>query len=80
MQRMLDRGHAQSVKSTDTATLKGHDAGKKVSGIKPHMAVHSQGLPHAIDVTAANVTDRQGALQCLATQRKELETSQSVVV
>ena len=43
------------------------------------MAVHSQGLPHAIDVTTANVTDRQSALQCLVAQRKELQTSQSVV-
>ena len=30
---------AQSVKNTDTAVLKGYDAGKKVSVIKRHMAV-----------------------------------------
>ncbi|MDF0606994.1 transposase, partial [Neisseriaceae bacterium TC5R-5] len=30
---------AQSVKNTDTATHKGYDAGKKVSGIKRHIAV-----------------------------------------
>ena len=30
---------AQSVKNTDTAALKGYDAGKKVSGIKRHVAV-----------------------------------------
>jgi hypothetical protein len=28
---------AQSVKNTDTAVHKGHDAGKKVSGIKRHI-------------------------------------------
>ncbi len=39
----------------------GYDAGKKVSGIKRHIAVDSQGLPHAIHVTTANVTDRAGA-------------------
>jgi alpha-mannosidase len=30
---------AQSVKNTDTAENKGYDAGKKVSGIKRHIAV-----------------------------------------
>ena len=56
---------AQSVKNTDTATLKGYDAGKKVSGIKRHIAVDTQGLPHAVAVTTAEVTDRKGALQAL---------------
>lgn len=53
---------AQSVKNTDTARNKGYDAGKKVSGIKRHIAVDTQGLPHAIHVTTAEVTDRAGAL------------------
>ena len=44
---------AQSVKNTDTAGQKGYDAGKKVSGIKRHIAVDTQGLPHAIAVTTA---------------------------
>ena len=52
---------AQSVKNTDTAKHKGYDAGKKVSGIKRHIAVDINGLPHAIHVTTANVTDRAGA-------------------
>ena len=34
---------AQSVKNTDTAEQKGDDAGKKVSGIKRHIAVDTQG-------------------------------------
>ena len=54
---------AQSVKNTDTAEEKGYDGGKKVSGIKRHIAVDSNGLPHGIWVTAANVTDRAGALE-----------------
>ena len=37
---------AQSVKNTDTDKNKGYDAGKKVSGIKRHIAVDSNGLPH----------------------------------
>ena len=49
---------AQSVKNTDCAEEKGYDAGKKVSGIKRHIAVDTQGLPHAIAVTTADVTDR----------------------
>ena len=52
---------AQSVKNTDTAENKGYDAGKKVSGIKRHIAVDTQGFPHAIHITTANVTDRAGA-------------------
>ena len=56
---------AQSVKNTDTSRDKGYDAGKKVSGIKRHIAVDTNGLPHAIEVTAANVTDREGALICI---------------
>lgn len=54
---------AQSVKNTDTAEAKGYDGGKKVSGIKRHIAVDTQGLPHAIHLTTANVTDRAGALE-----------------
>ena len=36
--------------------------GKKISGIKRHIAVDTQGLPHAIAITTANITDRQGAI------------------
>ncbi len=57
---------AQSVKNADTAEHKGYDAGKKVSGIKRPVAVDTQGLPHAVAVTTAEVTDRQGAVQALA--------------
>lgn len=38
-------------------------AGKKVSGVKIHVGVDTLGLPHAIHATAANVTDRMGALR-----------------
>ena len=56
---------AQSVKNTDSARHKGYDAGKKVSGINRHIAVDSQGLPHAVAVTTAEVTDRKGTRQAL---------------
>ena len=63
---------AQSVKNTDTASQKGYDAGKKVSGIKRHIAVDTQGLPHAIAVTTAEVTDRKGMLQAFQRCRSGL--------
>jgi transposase len=61
---------AQSVKNTDTAENKGYDGGKKISGIKRHIAVDTQGLPHAIHITTANITDREGAI-AMATNSKE---------
>ena len=70
---------AQSVKNTDTAGLKGYDAGKKVSGIKRHIAVDTQGLPHAIAVTTAEVTDRKGALQALKRCKPSLGRVQSLL-
>ena len=53
---------AQSVKTTDFTKNSGYDGGKKISGIKRHMAVDINGLPQAILVTRANVSDRSGAL------------------
>jgi len=70
---------AQSVKNTDTAGFKGYDAGKKVSGIKRHIAVDTLGLPHAIAVTTANVTDRQGALQAFERCTASLSAVQVVL-
>ena len=63
---------AQSVKNTDLAEEKGYDAGEKVSGIKRHIAADTQGLPHAIAVTTADITDRKGALQAFTLHKKSL--------
>ena len=63
---------AQSVKNTDTAMEKGYDAGKKVSGIKRHIAVDTQGLPHALAVTTADVTDIKGCLLALERDKDNL--------
>jgi transposase len=70
---------AQSVKNTDSAEQKGYDAGKKVSGIKRHIAVDTQGLPHAIALTTAEVTDRKGTLEALSRCRANLNRVQSVL-
>jgi transposase len=70
---------AQSVKNTDTAESKGYDAGKKVSGIKRHIAVDTQGLPHAIHITTANITDREGALETFSLHQTVLSQVQNVL-
>lgn len=54
---------SKSVKNADCAEEKGYDGGKKVSGIKIHGAMDVLGLPYAICVTTANVTDRNGAIE-----------------
>ena len=71
---------SQSVKNTDSAEQKGYDAGKKVSGIKRHIAVDTEGLPHAIHITTANVTDRAGALAMFDQHRDGLSQVRNVLV
>ena len=63
---------AQSIQNADTAEEKGYDAGKKVSGIKRHIVVDTMGLPHAIIVTTADVTDRNGAIQMISLNLENL--------
>ena len=70
---------SQSVRNTDSAGSKGYDPGKKVSGIKRHIAVDTQGLPHAIHVTTAGVTDRAGALAMFDQRRTGLNRVQRVL-
>lgn len=71
---------AQSVKNTDTAEEKGYDAGKKVSGIKRHIAVDTNGLPHGIAVTTADVSDRDGAILLAKTAKKNLANVTKMLV
>ncbi len=63
---------AQSVKNADTAEEKGYDAGKKISGIKRHIAVDTQGLPHAIYITTAEITDRSSAVRMVENAKENL--------
>lgn len=70
---------AQSVKNTDTATEKGYDGGKKVSGIKRHIAVDTNGLLHGVEVTTANVTDRDGAITLARRYRDNFSEVQTVL-
>jgi transposase len=68
------------VKNTDSAEQKGYDAGKKISGIKRHIAVDTQGLPHAINVTTANVTDRDGAVIMIGNSKDNLSEVKNILV
>lgn len=70
---------AQSVKNSDTAGSKGYGAGKKVSGIKRHLAVDTQGLPHAVAITTADVTDRKGAEAAFERCADDLQSVKSVL-
>ncbi len=60
------------MKNTDSATHKGYDAGKKISGIKRHILVDTQGLPHAMAITTAEMTDRKGAIEAVEKHRTDL--------
>ena len=51
-----------------------------MSGIKRHIAVDTQGLPHAIHITTANVTGRAGALAMFDRHRDGLNQVQNVLV
>ncbi len=49
------------------------------TGIKRHIAVDTQGLPHAVQVTTAEVTDRKRALQAIGRCKAGLGRVQSVL-
>lgn len=67
------------MKNADTASVKGYDAGKKVSGIKRHIAVDTLGLPHTVAITTAEVTDRKGALAALKRCKPTLSRVQKLL-
>jgi hypothetical protein len=37
-----------------------------MSGIKPRLGVDTNDLPHAIHITTANVTDRDGTIEMIS--------------
>ena len=51
---------------------KSYDAGKKISGIKRHIAVDTNGLPHSIHMTTAEKPDRNGAIEMITNKQKHL--------
>ena len=50
-----------------------------MSGIKRHVAVDSQGLPHAIHVTTADATGRAGALAMVGQRLEDLSRVRNVM-
>ena len=52
---------SQSVKTVQSGTQRGYDAGKKTKGRKRHIAVDTLGLLLVIVVHAASIQDRVGA-------------------
>ena len=71
---------SKSIKNTDTAEEKGYDAGKKVSVIKLHIIVDTMGLPHAIYVSCADITDRNGAIQTISLNLDSLSCIKKYIV
>ena len=71
---------AQSVKNSDPAESKGYDAGKKISGIKRHLAVDSQGLPHILSVSTANISDKAAAKELLSTGKSDFQKVENILV
>ncbi len=65
---------------TNSYHEKGCDAGKKISVIKRHIAVDTQGLAHAIHITTANITDRGGSLEMFALHKDILSDVENVLV
>ena len=51
-----------------------------MSGIKRHIGVDTQGIPHFVLITTANVTDRVGALEALNLKKSHLQKVESILV
>src|SRR3954447_13321115 len=54
-----------SCRSAPTCFGRGFDGGKKIKGIKVHLAVDKYGFPLAINVSAANKHDSKGIVPVL---------------
>ena len=71
---------SKSTKNSSFSEEKGYDAGKKVSGVKLHIVVDILGLPLAILVTTADVTDRNGAIELLQKNKDALMCLETLMV
>ena len=61
---------SQSVKTTESGGPKGYDAGKKVKGRKRHIVTDTAGYLVGLVVHSANIQDRDGAVDVLASIRR----------
>ncbi len=60
---------SQSVKTTESGGPRGFDAGKKINGRKRHIVVDTAGHLVGLEVHAADIQDRDGATNLLASIR-----------
>lgn len=60
---------SQSVKTTESGGRCGYDAGKKIKGRKRHIVTDTTGLMVGIKVHAADIQDRDGAVEVLRSIR-----------
>ena len=61
---------SQSVKTTEAGGPRGYDAGKKIKGRKRHVMVDTDGRGLVMQVHAADIQDRDGAIPLLKASRK----------
>jgi hypothetical protein len=59
------RRHPRQCQSAPTCFTRGFDGGKKIKGIKIHLAVDKYGFPLAINVSPANRHDSKGIVPVL---------------
>jgi putative transposase len=72
---------SQSVKNVGgQQEERGYDAGKKITGRKRHLLVDTLGLPIAVKVTAANISDQAGAKKLFAENKDKLTTIKKIWV
>jgi putative transposase len=57
---------SQSVKTTESGGVSGYDAGKKIKGRKRHIITDTLGCMLFVLIHAANIQDRDGAVEVLA--------------
>ena len=68
------------MKNASSAEEKGYDAGKKISGIKRHIAVDTEGLPHTIYITTTNVPDKVAGAAMIKKYKANLKKVKNVLV
>src|SRR5258708_411796 len=68
----------QSVKTTEAGGPRGFDAAKKINGRKRHALVDTDGRGLELQVQAASVQDRDGAVPVLQTSRDQYPLIQQV--
>lgn len=68
---------SETVNQLNTAIM--NDGGKKIVGIKRHLAVDINGLPQAVHITTADVSERDGTSALLALNYQQFDLVQRVM-